>query len=108
MGRSKSLGYVLVLISASACAQSHLCAAEFKRAGVAWELTLSHAEVQKLDDAAFVASIGIGDATVVAAITASVAYIQFVDAVGGNQVVAITGIGGSTVVTPKGKSPYGG
>jgi len=67
----------------------------------AWNASLNHAEIERASDAAFLVSLG-ASPEIAAVISAAVGYVQAIDAVGGNNGVNITGVGGNIIVTPPG------
>jgi len=76
----------------------------FQRQGLAWKLSLSEGDVQKLSNSATFASQFIPDPEVSAAVILSIEYIQQVDNLGRNKGVDISGILGTStlIVTPRG------
>ncbi len=79
---------------------------ELERSGIAWQVTLSHDEVEMIDQAATLAPL---PPEIQAALKVVIGMVRVVDKIGGKKGVHIAGVLGTmfTTVTPRGFSPLG-
>ena len=84
--------------------------AKFEQSGLAWRLVLEDSDVQKLKQGAALAALIMNPEPAVSkAVAMAIGMIDLVNEIGGRRGVEITGVISTTntVVTPKGKGPYG-